>query len=187
MLSLILRYGAIAGLIVAVPMVWRMLTLEAGQSTDPLGGMLLGYLTMLVALTAVFLGVKHYRDKVLGGAIRFLPAFGVGLAISAVACLFYVIGWEISLAFSEFDFAQYYSNYMIETAKAKGGSAEEVARAVADARSFIDMYANPLVRIPIPFGEMFPVGLLVSLISAAILRKPGVLPAHTIPARDARP
>ena len=177
MLRIVTRYGIIAGLIVGTPMLWRMLTVDA-NATDPLGGMLVGYLTMLVALTAVFLGIKQYRDKVLGGAIRFLPAFGLGLGISAVACVLYVIAWEISMAFSDFDFVAWYSNYMIEAAKAKGASPEELAKAVADAQSFADSYRNPLVRIPFTFIEMFPVGLLVSLISAAVLRNSRVLPAR---------
>jgi Protein of unknown function (DUF4199) len=140
--------------------------------------MLVGYLTMLVALTAVFLGVKHYRDKVLGGVIRFLPALGLGLAISSVACVLYCIGWEISLAYGEFDFTAFYANYMIESARAKGATAEELAKVMAEAREFAASYANPLVRIPLTFVEMFPVGVLVSLVSAAILRNSRVLPAR---------
>jgi hypothetical protein len=178
MFKLILKFGVIGGLIVAVPMVWRMVTLDAGDSHDPLGGMVLGYLTMLVALTTVFLGIKQYRDKFLGGAIRFLPALGVGLAISTVACVLYVIGWEISMAYSEFDFTAFYTNYMVEAAKAKGGTPEELAKAVAEAQAFAESYRNPLVRMPMTFVEMFPVGLLVSLISAAVLRNSRVLPAR---------
>src|SRR5262245_44242323 len=93
---LIVLYGVLAGLIIAVPMLWRMAPLKPGEVPD-LGGMLTGYLTMIVALTAVFLGVKHYRDKVLGGVIRFMPALLVGLGISAVASILYAIAWEISL------------------------------------------------------------------------------------------
>ena len=182
MTSLILRFGTVAGLIVAIPMVWRMLTLDATQTADPLGGMLIGYLTMMVALTAAFLGVKRYRDTVKGGTVRFLPAFGVGLGISAVACVFYVVGWEISMAYSEFDFTKYYTNYMIESARAKGLSGEALAQATRDAMAFAENYRNPLLRMPMTFVEMFPVGLLVSLISAAILRNSRVLPA-----RAARP
>jgi hypothetical protein len=177
MWGLIFRYGIIAGLIVAVPMLWRMLTADA-EGGDPLGGIIVGYLTMLVALTAVFLGVKQYRDKVKGGVIRFLPAFGVGLGISAVACLLYVIAWEISLASSDMDFIAWYSNQMIEGAKAKGASPDEIAKATADAKSFAEFYAQPLLRIPMTFLEMFPVGLLVSLISAAVLRNSRILPAR---------
>jgi hypothetical protein len=103
LIPIVSLYGLVAGLIVAIPMVWLMLTLTPEEAPD--NGALYGYLTMIVALTAVFLGIKHYRDKVLGGAIRFLPAFLVGLGISAVASLLYVIGWEISLAYCGFDFA----------------------------------------------------------------------------------
>jgi hypothetical protein len=173
MRSYIIRYGIVAGLIVATPMVWRMLTAEPNETEMPVAGMLLGYLTMIVSLTAVFLGVKSYRDKVLGGAIRFLPAFGLGVAISAVACLFYVIGWEISLAYSPFDFISFYKMSMIESATAKGVTVEDLKQVTADAESFAKMYRNPWIRMPITFIEMFPVGVLVSLITAAVLKRPG--------------
>ena len=74
MLQLILRYGLVAGVIVAAPMLYRMLT--ATETEAHLGGMLVGYLTMLVALTAVFLGVKQYRDRfkvIVGGSGFFFP------------------------------------------------------------------------------------------------------------------
>jgi hypothetical protein len=39
-------------------------------------------------------------------------------------------------------------------------------------------YANPLFRMAITFTEIFPVGLVVALISAALLRNPRFLPAR---------
>jgi hypothetical protein len=174
MISLILRYGVVAGLIVAIPMLYQMLV--RGELAESL---LLGYSIMIVALTAVFLGVKQYRDKKLGGVIRFLPALGVGLAISTVACLFYVVAWEISLAFSDFDFARFYSNMMVEAAKARNASPAEIQQAAVEAEKFAKMYGNPLVRMPITFIEMFPVGVLISLISAGLLRNSRFLPART--------
>jgi len=176
MIGLILVYGSIGGLIVAVPMVWHMLSLAPGEA--PMMSMLLTYLVMLVALTSVFLGIKSYRDKVLGGAIRFLPAFCLGLAISAVASLFYVVGWEISMAYTNFEFTNWYANFMVESVRARGGTAAELAQAAADAQAFRAMYAQPLNRMSMTFVEMFPVGLLVSLISAAVLRNSRVLPAR---------
>jgi hypothetical protein len=176
MFKLILRYGLVAGLIVAAPMLWAMLT--ATRDEAHLGGMLVGYLTMLVALTAVFLGVKHYRDRIKGGVIRFLPALGVGLGISFVASLIYMLSWEVSIHFSQFDFSAWWQQQMIEGARARGASAEELARVTREARDFAVMYANPLWRMPMTFAEMFPVGVLVSLITAAVLRNPRVLPAR---------
>jgi len=176
MIRLIAVYGFVAGLIVAVPMVWSMMILT--PQTAPENGAVYGYLTMIVALTAVFLGIKHYRDKVLGGAIKFGPALLVGLGISAVASIMYVIGWEISLAFSGFDFAESYSKSMVEAARAKGVSQAELQKVMADAASFARNYRNPLYRVPITFIEMFPVGVLISLISAALLRNSRLLPAR---------
>jgi hypothetical protein len=176
MLALILRYGVIAGVIVVVPMLWQWLGLKPGES--PPESLLLGYTIMLVALTVVFLGVKQYRDKFKGGVVKFLPAFGVGLAISVVACIFYVIGWEICTAYGSFDFTTFYSNAMIEQAKAAGKTGAELQKAITAANDFVVRYRKPWVRIPLTFAEMFPVGLLVSLISAAILRNSRVLPAR---------
>ena len=174
MLTLILRYGAIAGLIIGVPMMWRMLSAKPGEV--PVVGMLLTYLVMIVALSAVFIGIKAYRDKVLGGVVRFLPALGVGLGISAVASILYAMAWEISSAYSSFDFVAFYKAYMVEAAK--GGSPAQVNEAIANAEAFEKMYRNPMYRIPMVFVEMFPVGVLISLISAAVLRNPRVLPAR---------
>jgi len=178
MSALIVRYGIIAGVIVTIPLLWNWLTLKPEDKPDT--GMLFGYLIMIVALTAVFLGVKAYRDKVLGGAVRFMPAFGVGLGISAVASLFYVISWEICVAYSSFDFVAFYKASMVEAAQAKGASPAELAKAMADADSFAKMYQNPLIRMPMTFIEMFPVGVLVSLITAAVLKNPRVLPARAV-------
>jgi hypothetical protein len=176
MIFYILRYGIVAGLIIGIPMIWRMLAAKPGEV--PVVGMLITYLVMLVALTAVFLGIKAYRDKVLGGVIRFVPALALGLGISAIASLVYVLCWEVSSAYSSFDFVAFYKAYMIDSVKATNPSPETLQKAIADADAFAVMYANPLYRIPMTFIEMFPVGILVSLISAAILRNSRVLPAR---------
>jgi hypothetical protein len=176
MIRIVAIHGSIAGLIVAVPMVWLMLTLT--PESAPGNGVVYGYLTMIVALTAVFLGIKRYRDKALGGTIKFGTALLVGLGISTVASLFYVIGWEISLAASGFDFAGSYSKSLVDAARAKGATPAELQKVTADAADFVKNYANPLFRVPVTFVEMFPVGVLISLISAAVLRNSRVLPAR---------
>lgn len=176
MLAIVLIYGIAAGLIVAVPMVWSMLVLT--PETAPQSSAFIGYLVMILALTAVFLGVKHYRDKVLGGVIRFVPALLVGLSISAVASVVYVIGWEISIAATGFDYPAAAMQMMIEAARARGASEAELAQVTDQAAAFAKMYANPLYRWPITFVEMFPVGALISLVTAGLLRNSRFLPAR---------
>jgi hypothetical protein len=173
MLRIILIYGVIGGFIVAVPMFVSMLTTEPGEISE--NAALVGYLSMLLAFTMVFVGIKHYRDKVLGGVIRFLPALGVGLGISAVASLFWVVGWEIILA-TGFDFGGAYTQSLVSAAEARGAPAAEIEQIRAETAEFMTMYANPLFRLPITFVEMFPIGVLISLISAALLRNSRFLP-----------
>jgi len=172
----ILRFGIIAGLIVVLPMLVMWLRVPADGK--PPGGMLESYLIMLVALSMVFVGIKQYRDKVLGGVIRFGPALLLGLGISAVAGVLYVLGWEICMAFGKFDFSAWYAREIVESARAHGATPVELAKASAEAQDFARSYANPLVRMSYTFIEIFPVGVLVSLISAALLRNSRLLPAR---------
>ncbi|HET6432677.1 DUF4199 domain-containing protein [Dyella sp.] len=178
MLRDILKFGVIAGLVLAAGM-WITLLAFHGAMSHGAMGMLLGYLTMLVALSAVFVGIKSHRDMARGGVIRFWPAFGMGLAISLVASLFYVVAWEIAQATVVHDFAAQYASSVIAHATAKGADTAEVARLTARMEAFKAQYANPLYRVPMTFAEIFPVGVLVSLVSAAILRNPRVLSART--------
>jgi hypothetical protein len=171
----ILFFGLVAGLVVAIPMCLMVANAEPGSAAT---SHFTGYLIMLLALSLVFVGVKRLRDRELGGAIRFVPALLAGLGISAVASLVYVIGWEITLAVTDFAFMDSYSTAAVESARAKGASAVEIEAVVARMDDFRRQYANPLFRMPVTFIEIFPVGVLVSLISAALLRNSRFLPAR---------
>lgn len=174
MSRIILKFGVAAGLIVAVPMCVMIANSEPGSAAT---SYVVGYLIMVVALSLVFFGVKQLRDREMGGVIRFVPALLAGLGISAVAGVIYVIGWEITLAVTDFAYIDDYSNAAIEAARAKGASAAEIDAVVAKMAEFRVQYANPLVRLPFTFVEIFPVGCLISLISAALLRNSRFLPA----------
>lgn len=140
-----------------------------------------GYLIMLAALSLIFVGVKRYRDVECGGVINFARAFGLGFAMAAVAALVYVIGWEIFLAASgsDFmtDFMAEYTAGLIEDMRAEGATQAAIEAKVAEMRDMAESYKNPLFRMPLTFVEIFPVGLLVALVSAALLRNPRLLPA----------
>lgn len=174
MLNLILAFGTAAGLLVAIPMCVMVANSEPGSAGH---SQLVGYLTMLVALSLIFVGVKRHRDRVQGGVIRFGKAFGIGLGISAVAGVVYVIGWEITLAITDYAFVDTYAAAAIEAKRSAGASAAEVAAVAADMAKFKAQYMNPWFRMPVTFVEIFPVGVIVSLVSAVLLRNSRFLPA----------
>ena len=176
MFRTILKYGLVAGLVVGAALVG--VSLAYGGQPPPDWGMAAGFASMLIALSAVFVGIKRHRDAAGGGVIRFWPAFGLGLGISFVASVVYVLAWELSLVLVDGDFAAMFAQHMVDRAEAKGLTGEALAAAVQQAREFEAMYRNPLVRLPMTFVEIFPVGVLVSLVSALVLRNPRVLPAR---------
>jgi hypothetical protein len=173
----IAKYGLIGGLVVGI-IDFTMFVSMGDEPHHLQYGMLIGYTVMLVALSTVFLGIKRQRDQAQGGVIRFWPAFGMGVAISVIAGVFYVVAWEASQAISGADFASFYAKSMLDQARAEGKSAAELARMSAEFAEFKLKYANPMWRIPVIFTEIFPVGVLVSLVSAALLRRPNFMPAR---------
>jgi Protein of unknown function (DUF4199) len=168
-----LVYGGIAGAVVIIVI---CLSLATGLPTHA-HSELFGYLVMLAALSLIFVGVKRYRDVECGGVIRFGRAFALGLGIAAVAGVIYVIGWEIFLAASGRDFIAEYSTSILDGMRADGATPAAIQAKGAEMREMAVMYRNPLFRMPMTFAEIFPVGLLVALVSAALLRNPRLLPA----------
>ncbi|MEA3047469.1 MAG: hypothetical protein QOJ53_1801 [Sphingomonadales bacterium] len=167
-----LVYGLLSGSVIAA-----VITAALVLGPEGTHSLWFGYLVMLVALTFIFVGVKRYRDVERGGVIKFLPAFGMGLAIAVVAGIAYVCVWEAYLAATGYRFMDEYIAAMIRHSQAEGASAAAIAAQVAEMESMRASYANPLFRLPLTFLEIFPVGLLVALISAALLRNPKLLPA----------
>jgi hypothetical protein len=176
MLRYILIYGVIAGAVVGVPL--SILTLTMSGQTMMHYGMLIGYLIMLIALSAIFVAIKRHRDEDLGGVIKFWPALLLGLGISFVAGVIYVVAWEVSCAIAHVDFAAAYAKAMIAQEEAKGVSGAALARFKAEMDQFKIQYANPFYRWPMTFVEIFPVGVLVSLVSAGLLRNARFMPAR---------
>jgi predicted enzyme related to lactoylglutathione lyase len=180
MLKKTLSYGVVAGLLVGVPLSW--ITISMSGQTMMSYGMVIGYLIMLIALSTVFVAIKRHRDADLGGVIKFWPAFGLGLGISFIAGVIYVASWEAACSIAHLDFAGSYAKAMIAHQQSRGASAEALAKLTAQMEQFKVQYANPLYRLPMTFAEIFPVGVLVSLISAALLRN-----SRFLSARPARP
>lgn len=167
----ILTYGLISGAIIILGMIGTIV-LSAQHS------LWLGYLIMLVGLSAILLAVKSHRDKALGGVIKFWPAFLLGLGVAVVAGIAYVAIWEGYLAITHYRFMDDYTASILAAKKAEGLSGAAYDKLVAEMATMKRNYANPLYRMPMTFTEIFPVGALVALVSAALVRNPRFLPAR---------
>jgi len=165
----VLIFGSIAGLVLVVMMFVAAPFLGEDANYDTAEW--LGYISMIVALSAIFIGIKSYRDKESNGFISFGNAFKVGLFITLVASVFYVAGWMLYMNTLNTNFMDNYYEQNIEKIRSSGDSETQIQAKIVDMEKWRELYKNPLIQIGFTFLEIFPVGLLITLISAAILKK----------------
>jgi hypothetical protein len=120
----------------------------------------------------VFFGIRSYRDNVGNGQITFKKAFAVGISITLISCIFYVVTWEILyFNFLPADFMDKYGAHMIEKVKASGAGPAAIQAQIEQVKKYKEIEDNPLLNAAMTFIEPFPIGLAITLISAAVLRK----------------
>ena len=112
--------------------------------------------------------------------VRFFPALFVGLGISFVAGVIYVATWDLSLALTKSDFMAIYTQNAIAAQKAKGVSGDQLEAFTMQMNQMAADYKNPFYRWATTFIEIFPVGAVISLVSAALLGNSRFMPARTI-------
>ena len=170
------KYGLWSGLVLATMMA---LTVPFEHRIGARYGMVIGYTTMVLSFLIVFVGVKHYRDTERGGSITFARAFAAGVLMMLLSCACYVAMWEILTATVEKNFAHDYAAGMIKRAQDSGLQGAALQAKIAEARSFEVMYSNPLYRMAMTLLEPLPVGIVMALVTAGILRRK---PAGGVPA-----
>jgi Protein of unknown function (DUF4199) len=160
-------FGLISGGMLSVMMAVSMFFID--QIGDK--GEVIGYTTMVVAFLMVYFGIRSYRDNVLGGMISFGKAFQAGILITVIACLCYVGTWELMYFQGPNDFGAKFSAKMIEGAKKSGDTPQQGDAKIAKMKKFVELYQNPLVNSAMTFVEPFPVGLVITLVCAGILKR----------------
>ena len=170
MKRIVLTFGLIGGAILSAMMA---ITMPFHDKIGPNNGMIIGYTTMVLAFLLVFFGIRSYRDSVGAGKISFGRALGVGLLIMLIASACYVVTWEIVYFNFMPDFAEKYAAFALEDARAHGASAAELAKQAEDMKKFQEMYSNIFFNVAMTLLEPLPVGLVMTFISALILRRRG--------------
>ncbi len=168
MKKIILTYGLIAGAITMVSIT------IATVFHDQIGfdkGIYVGYSMMLFAFSMIFVGIKNYRDNYNQGVVSFGTALKMGLLITLIASTIYVLTWLVVYYNFMPDFMDKYAVYEIDKMKAAGASTAEMINHTKEMADFAVMYKNPFVNAGMTYMEILPVGLLVSLICAFILKR----------------
>lgn len=168
----IIIYGLIAGIIVSVLMVLSVNNFSHREGgIDYNTSLLIGYASMLIAFSLVFVGIRNYRNNYNDGVISFGKAFKIGLFIVLIASTMYVVAWLIDYYYFIPDFMEKFSSHMLEELKASGASQTEIDEQTKKMADMVVMLKNPFFNALMTYAEILPVGLVVTLISSLILKR----------------
>ena len=169
MKKIVLTFGTIAGLICGGMF---FLNMPKDGQIDFSHGVLTGYITMIIAFSTIFFAVRQYRDQHSEGKIKFSTALLIGIYVTVIASVIYVIAWEIFFTNFASDYGDQYLSYLEGQMSESGMSQVEIDEELASSKSMMDSYgSNIVMRIGLTFLEIFPVGLIISILNAFVFGK----------------
>lgn len=164
MKKIIWIYGLVIGSIVSthtIIMMNMVVNNKAYGSND-----LVGYAALIAMFSIIFFGVRQYRNQYCEGIISFGRAFKVGAWIALIGSTMYVLfGLGYYYLFLP-EFLDAYIRHVLDNCT----SPQELAAKTTEMNNFREMYKNPLFAILISYMEVLPLGLIVALVSALILK-----------------
>lgn len=179
MKKVVLTFGLIGG-VLSIIFTFTIATLCDRDMIDFSKAEIVGYASMVIALSMIFFGIKSYRDNYAGGTITFWKGVQIGILITCIGSAMYIVGGEaytiINPGFAP-KVMEKYKEFESNKLKQKGASQEEIDTTMKQMADMIKMMENPLFRFGIYLIEIFPVGVIITFLSAALLRKREVLPA----------
>ena len=168
MRKIIVTFGLISGALSSLVMI-ALVTFGNRIGFDR--GAVIGNASIVLSFLMVFFGIQTYRDNIGNGQITFLKAFAVGLSITLISCIFYVVTWEVIYYNFIPGFWDAYGVHLVEKLTASGASPAAIQAKLEQVRKYKELYKNPLFNAALTFIDPFPIGLGITLISALILRR----------------
>jgi hypothetical protein len=172
----VLTFGLISGLIMSVLMGGSLLLADKIGSGH---SMVIGYTIMVASFLLIYFGIRSYRDNSLDGQISFARAFACGILITLITTICYVAMWEVLYFNFMPHFMDSYFAAQIHKVQSAGLDPAATAAQIAAIQHSQQLYQNPLVNMAYTFIEPVPVGLLITLISAGLLRRKAPAPTNS--------
>lgn len=176
MRKIVLVYGIIAGLVLGAMLFVTAPLFDSGVLNFD-NGMYVGYATMVVSLSLVFFGVKSYRDNQQKGTITFWRAFQVGIFITLLASLLYALSWEVAYHTVSKGFTEEMSVHYEQQIRKEAKNEAEMQQELESSKKLMELYdRNFFVRFGFTVTEVLPVGILITLLTAFLLKRKDFLP-----------
>jgi len=160
----ILRFGLIGGIVLFIlaQLQWQFV----GTSMSYNQAQIVGYLSIIFALTSIYFAVRKYREEVGAGYISFGKAFQIGSLTALIPAAFMFVSTVIFyLSYGE-EFKAWALAEMQKTTPP-----EKLAMMMEQYETNQALYDNPYFQGLIMFLTVMVIGLIVSAITAFILQK----------------
>jgi len=166
----VLLYGICGGVLIAALRLaeYRFLVIE--HSIEIYGGLI----ALLFASVGIWLGLTITKTEVV--VIREVPVPAVPFTRNdAKVSELGITPRELETIYFKLwpGFFDKYAAYAIEKARASGATQQALDQTAAQMKTYKELYDRPLINAAISFIEPLPVGLLVTLVSAGVLRRKG--------------
>lgn len=168
MKNAIFRYGMYATLAIVIISAFNLFVLT--KLTGYGGQEIAGYLTILLSMIFVFLGIRYYRDRENGGSLSFGEGIKIGLLIVLIPAVFFGLfdllytkvinpGWM----------QEYYAQY-VEKIKASTPP-DKLDTVLKKMEKEKELFASPVMEFLLMTATVFIIGFMVTIISTLTLKR----------------
>jgi hypothetical protein len=168
MRKIVVTFGLISGAISSLMMI-ALVTFGDRIGFDR--GAVIGNTSIVLSFLMVYFGIRTYRDNISNGQITFLKAFAVGLSITLISCIVYVVTWEVIYYNFLPGFWDAYGAHLVQKLTASGASPAAVQEKLKQVRKYKELYKNPFFNAAFTFIHPFPIGFVITIFSALVLRR----------------
>lgn len=163
----VLRYGGFSVIFMVLFFLVEMLIFA--QKKDFRVQEIFGWIGIFISTIFIFFGIRYYRDQYNHGNLSFGKGLKVGLLILLMPSLAFGI-FNVIYVMLNPDFMDTYYNYQVAQLK-ESLPAGEAALKIQAMEKDKEMWMSPAVQFFGMFASVFLVGVIVTVISALILRR----------------
>jgi len=169
MVKTVLKFGALSGGIAAVLMLLTM-----GLLSKYIGfnwGLVVGYASIIITFSVIYPALNTYKQKEGKGTISFGKALAIGLLISLIGSICYVIAWAFVYRYMMPDYLDKFIEKSIASMKSSGATETAIQKQTTEMNNYREAYKSPLYFFLYTISEPLPVGVLMSLILAFVVSR----------------
>jgi len=169
MKQVIFRYGLYGTIAIAIlgciHSFWLMPPRISWETAE-----VVGYLTMILPMIFVFMGIRYYRDHINNGALSFGEGLKIGVLMVLMPAVFFGLFNILYAEVLDPSFTDNYYSYQVEKIKA-ATPVDQLEEKLKQLQKDKETFSKPVFQFLFMAGIVFVIGLIVTIISALTLRR----------------